>query len=100
MHALDSTYVHVPLGDVQVLEEAMGFCRERLSLSPGPESQTSGRSGHAKGHCSEPASGQQHQSRQGGSPDDDQNKENSEAGGQILHPPSFVPSLLGILYPC
>ena len=80
---------------VQVLEEAMGFCRERLSLSPGPECPAAGHSGQEGGACPVPEIGRQSQSRRHGCAEDDQEKENSEAAGQPLHPPAVAPSLLG-----
>ena len=73
----------------------MGFCRERLSLSPGPRCPTAGCSGQEGRSCPVPETGRQSQSRQHDSAEDDQEKENSEAAARPLHPPAFVPSLLG-----
>ncbi len=76
----------------------MGFCRERLSLSPGPECPAAAEaSGQEGGKRPAPETGQQSQSRHHGSADGHQNKENSEAAGQLSHLPALVPSLLGKL---
>ena len=86
----------------------MGFCRERLSLSPdkeGPVTESAAAIECAPiSKCNHETSKGQHEaqeqdrSRQLGSAcpaPNGQENENSEAAGIDLHPPPFVPSLLG-----